>query len=56
MVNLVHSAAENVVVTGFIGYLLVVAPVIGIIAAHKSALAGSPGLPDGSVDFETDRC
>lgn len=42
MVKLVRLSMENIVVVGFMAYLLVVVPIIGIIAAHKSANSDKP--------------
>lgn len=37
MVGIVHLAMQNIVLVGFLGFLLVIVPIIGIMAAHESA-------------------
>jgi hypothetical protein len=36
MVHFVHFAMQNLVVVGFMGFLLIVVPIIGIMAIHES--------------------
>jgi hypothetical protein len=36
MVAFVHLAMQNIVLAGFLGFLLVIVPIIGIMAAHES--------------------
>lgn len=36
MVKIVHLAMSNIVIVGFLGYLVIVLPIIGIMAAHES--------------------
>lgn len=36
MVGFVHLAMQNIVLAGFLGFLLVIVPIIGIMAAHDS--------------------
>jgi hypothetical protein len=36
MVNFVHLAMQNIVLAGFLGYLLVIVPILGIKLLHES--------------------
>lgn len=36
VIHVVHFAMQNLVVVGFMGFLLIVVPIIGIMAIHES--------------------